>query len=51
MIGAVKSSLAEVSGRLVVSQFTLYGDCRKGNRPSFTAAALPEMGSEGIMNF
>ena len=43
--GRINRSLAEVSGRvLVVSQFTLYGDCRKGNRPSFTAAALPKMG-------
>ena len=43
--GRINRSLTEVSGRvLVVSQFTLYGDCRKGNRPSFTAAALPEMG-------
>ena len=36
-------SLADVGGSvLVVSQFTLYGDARKGKRPSFTAAARPE---------
>jgi D-tyrosyl-tRNA(Tyr) deacylase len=38
--GAMNRSLAEVGGELlVVSQFTLYGDTRKGNRPSFVRAA------------
>jgi D-tyrosyl-tRNA(Tyr) deacylase len=41
--GRMNLSLAEVGGAcLVVSQFTLYGDCRKGRRPSFVAAAPPE---------
>ena len=36
-------SLVEVQeGVLVVSQFTLYGDCKRGNRPSFSEAALPD---------
>jgi len=42
--GKMNRSLAEVGGAmLVVSQFTLYGDCRKGRRPSFTTAAPPEL--------
>jgi len=40
--GKLNRSLLEVGGEmLVVSQFTLLGDCRKGRRPSFTAAADP----------
>ena len=41
--GKMNRSLLETGGAaLVVSQFTLYGDCRKGRRPSFIKAARPE---------
>ena len=42
--GKINRSLLEVGGAaIVVSQFTLYADTRKGRRPSFTNAALPEV--------
>ncbi|MDH7570377.1 MAG: D-aminoacyl-tRNA deacylase [Armatimonadota bacterium] len=43
--GKMNRGVREVSGGvLVISQFTLLGDCRKGRRPSFTAAAPPQTG-------
>ena len=42
--GKLNRSLLEVQGKmLVISQFTLYADCRKGRRPSFVEAARPEL--------
>ena len=45
--GKMNLGLEAVRGEiLVVSQFTLYGNCRKGRRPSFTEAADPELGNK-----
>ena len=45
--GKMNLGLEAVGGQvLVVSQFTLYGNCRKGRRPSFTDAAPPALGEE-----
>jgi D-tyrosyl-tRNA(Tyr) deacylase len=45
--GKMNRSLLDAGGAmLVVSQFTLFGDCRKGRRPSFTDAAPPELAEQ-----
>ena len=50
--GKMNLSLADVDGAvLVVSQFTLYGDARKGRRPSFIEAARPEQAEPLVQTF
>jgi D-tyrosyl-tRNA(Tyr) deacylase len=50
--GRTNLSLLDVDGEaLVISQFTLYADCRKGRRPSFVQAAPPQLASPLVDEF
>jgi D-tyrosyl-tRNA(Tyr) deacylase len=49
--GKMNLSITETNGQVLsISQFTLYGDCRKGRRPNFMAAARPEP-AEALYNY
>ena len=50
--GKMNLNLKEVGGQLLlVSQFTLYGDCRKGRRPSYSEAAAPQEAAQMFEEF
>lgn len=50
--GKWENSIQEIGGEiLVVSQFTLYGDCRKGRRPSFSKSASPDIAEKLYARF